>query len=331
MKNLTGLFKRIFKDDTEGITRKEEEDVINSVASQLMAQNAIVNEDTTVDTNKLPEFSQGIDAEIFSGFRGYMFYSCSNPGMVRKNNQDSTFTVEYKYYIADRSLCAGMAIVADGMGGLSMGEIASSTAIASVSTYMNARLSEYIQDIVFKGLPHGQVILGHIGDAMVNANTIVWDRGAQLGEQIGTTFTGAFFLGNVAYFGHVGDSRAYIIDIESKSMEKVTRDHSLVGRLVEMGHITAKDAKNHPRRNEIYKMLGLRKEIEVDTYYRIINKNCVILIMSDGLWEFVDENDMLNHILGSTDLSRSAQTIIDLANKNGGYDNISLVIVKPFE
>jgi PPM family protein phosphatase len=332
VKLLGSFFKKLFKDDTENITHMDEIDVLQSVSNELMAENHIVNINSPVITNKLPEFSHDLTSKSINSFSKYQILGNSHTGMVREHNQDSIFTGVFSYKISNISVNAGIGIVADGMGGLSMGEIASSTAITSVSTYLNARLSEYIQNILNSGsLPHSRVIMEHINDAMVNANKILWDKGSGFGESIGTTFTGVFLLGNVAYFGHVGDSRAYIIDKEKKSIEKVTRDHSLVGRLIEMGSITDKEAKSHPRRNEIYKMLGLRNVIEVDTYYRIINKNSIILIMSDGLWEFVDDSEMLDEILKSNDLLKSIDTLIDKANENGGHDNISLVITKPIE
>jgi PPM family protein phosphatase len=330
--NALSFFKKWFKDDTEGITAKDEDDVINTISGELIAENSIRDGNNgTIDTNKLPEIPLNIITETYKGFSNYLFFSESNCGMVRNNNQDSIFTGVFKYNVANQNINSGIGIVADGMGGLSMGEVASSTVITVFSTYMCARLSEYVQDAATRGLPHSQVILGHISDAIKNTNSIVWDKGAALGEVIGTTFTGVVLLGNTAYFGHVGDSRGYIINIEDKTIEKITRDHSLVGRLVEMGQITEKDAKSHPRRNEIYKMLGLRNEIEVDTYYRIINKNSIILLMSDGLWEFVDDDYILDVIIKNNDYSIAVKAMIDLANKNGGYDNISVVIIKPIE
>lgn len=330
---MTGFFKKLFKDDTEGITRKEEEEVIKSVAGGLMSgSDAAKGGSYSVITNKLPEFiADKNTAEAFQGFSRLAVSARTSPGMVRESNQDSVFTGEYKYYIGDRPLFGAIGIVADGMGGLSKGEIASSMAAASVSTYLSARISEYAQGAVFRGLPHGQVVLGHISDAIRNANTIIWSKGAELGESIGTTLTCTFLLGNIAYFGHAGDSRAYLIDTEKRSIEKITKDHSLVGKLVEMGHITEKESKTHPRRNEIYKMLGLRSEIDVDTYYRIINKNSVILIMSDGLWEYIDEDEMLSRVLKEGDISNTVIELVSQANKNGGHDNISLVAIKPLE
>jgi len=328
---LGGFFKRLFKDDTGNVSRMDEEDVINLVSRELTADNSILNDKLSVDTNRLPEIPMDNEAEAFKGFSGYLFYSVSNPGMVRKSNQDATFTGELKYFTRDKYISAGMGMVADGMGGLSMGEIASSTAIASVSTYLYARLTEYIVESLSHGLPHGQVVLGHISDSIKNANSIVLSKGQVIGDKIGTTFTCAFFIGSIAYFGHVGDSRAYIIDTKNGTIEKVTRDHSLVGRLVEMGNITEDEAKKHPRRNEIYRMLGLRDEIEVDTYYRILNKDSMVMIMSDGLWEFVDDSEMLDEVMKNNDISEVANILVEIANKNGGYDNISLVIAKPVE
>lgn len=328
---LSRFFKRLFKNDTLDVSDRDGDEVIRIVSDELMTEESIAKKDETTDTNKLPQISYGYTAEALQGFSNNLFFSETNIGMVRQSNQDSIYAGEYKYNIANKPVSVGMAFVADGMGGLSMGEVASSTAITSVCTYMGARISEYIEGFPTRGFPHSQVVLKHINDAVRNANRAIIDKSTEYGERIGTTFTGVFILGTIVYFGHVGDSRAYIVDMEKKSIDKVTRDHSLVGRLIEMGQITEKEAKNHPRRNEIYKMLGLREEIEVDTFYRIIDKNKMILLMSDGLWEFVDDDEILNHILNESDLSLSVKKLISLANKNGGHDNISLILIKPVE
>lgn len=321
------LFKKLFKENKVDIITKDEVDIINSLSSENKAEESIVRDESSGKTNRLPELYEKIAANLFNTISIYQFYSYSDLGKVRKNNEDSIFTASYKFHIANEEVSSGMGIVADGMGGLDSGEAASKSAIASVSTYMYARLSEYIE----KEIPTSETILNHMAAAIQNANTIVKNKGEELVEEIGTTLTALFLLGNVAYFGHVGDSRAYVIDTKRESIEKVTRDHSLVGKLVEMGELSEEQAKSHPRRNEIYRMLGLRKEIEVDTFYRIVNKDSIILLMSDGLWEFVEDSIILHEILNSNNLLEAAKKLIQRANNNGGLDNISIVIVKAFE
>lgn len=328
---LDGFFKKLFKTDTENVTSEDEIEVINMLSDEILAEESIFKGNSSKDTNKLTVIPDEIAARVFKDFSYYQFYTLSNPGMVRENNQDSIFTGDFKFYSANRVISAGIGIVADGMGGLSYGETASTASISSVSTYMYARLSEYVMNNQFQASPHSEIILGHIRDAIQNANNIVIEKGRELGEEIGTTLTLAFIFGGIAYFGHVGDSRAYLINRSNKTIEQITKDHSLIGRLVEMGKMTEEEAKTHPRRNEIYRMLGLRNEVQVDTYYRIINKDSIIVLMSDGLWEFVKDEDLFNEIINSNDLSRSANNLIDLANKNGGLDNISVAIIKPVE
>jgi serine/threonine protein phosphatase PrpC len=330
VRKLGGFFKRQSRDDAEGINRYNEMDVINSVSGQLIAERNISGVTDSIITNRLPDMPRAAGNDMFLSFNGYMFFSESDRGMVRENNQDAAFSGSYRYNAFNRALSMGIGIVADGMGGLSKGEVASSIAVTSVSTYMYARMAEYVQANASMELPHSQVVLGHISESMQNANKLIWDRGFALGDRIGTTFTGVFLMGRVAYFGHVGDSRAYLIDTSNGSMDRVSRDHSLVGRLVEMGQISEAEAKSHPRRNEIYKTLGLNEVVEADTYYRMINMNSIILLMSDGLWEFVDDAVMLQEIKGSRDLAKSAKVLVDMAKRNGGHDNITIMIIKPF-
>jgi protein phosphatase len=282
------------------------------------------------DTNELPCAGRKIPGDGARVSSSFEYYSESCPGMIRKNNQDSTFTGVFKYCTSNNnfSVCIGM--VADGIGGLARGEVASSIAVASVNLRITHALCEHVKKNGGTQF-QGSAVSNILSESIKTANRIIYDKGINLNEKIGTTFTGVIVLGGTAYFGHVGDSRAYIIDREKKSIERVTRDHSLVGRLVELGHITDQEARVHPRRNEIYKMLGFENEVEVDTYYRNINSSSIILLVSDGLWELIEDAVILNVILDGCSISAGAKKLVEMANRNGGYDNISIVVIKPIE
>lgn len=330
--NLAGLFKRAAATPkNEDVGKNFEVNRVKNMSHEVNTENTIIMDGVSDDdTNELPAGNAGAYSEILQGFQHFIYCSRTSPGRVRKNNQDSTYAGNFNYNIMDGSINICIGMVADGMGGLAMGEVASLTAVTTISAQILNKLSFYIG--CNAGIPtDDNVVSGILSDAMQSANNAIYEKGERLNQQIGTTFTGVVIMGKTAYFGHVGDSRAYIIDTRAKSLRKITRDHSLVGRLVEMGQITDREARSHPRRNEIYRMLGLKNDIEMDTLSLGLDEASMILLMSDGLWELVDDSEILEEMLKSSDLSECAGNLIKKANENGGYDNISIVVIKPVE
>jgi PPM family protein phosphatase len=321
---LAGFFRRLFKNSNNNRSEEIDSDTINNVADEIMTEELIRNQ-PSVTTNKLPDITENITAGDINGISRCKFYASSHIGRVKKSNQDSIFTADLKCHTNGRVVNLALGIVADGMGGLSMGEVASITAINSATTFLYTSITEYFEH----GLPNSEEILISISNALQNANALVKHKGDELEAEIGTTFTVALLIGNIAYFGHVGDSRAYIADTKANTIEKVTRDHSLVGYMIEIGQLTEREAKRHPRRNEIYRTLGVLDTVEIDTYCRTIDDNSVIVLVSDGLWGFVDDSEILKEIVKSRELSGTAETLVQMANEGGGKDNISIVIMKP--
>jgi PPM family protein phosphatase len=324
VKAVSDLFKVLFRRKKKKSENLEKE-MIEIISSEISQMEKDKTTKSSFITNQLYDVYNTTTGGC-RAFSCYRFYTASQVGKVKESNQDSMYTAELKWYNNNSITHCGMAIIADGMGGLAAGEKASAAAISSISTFMQARFAEYLKD----GLPNRNQVLEHINNAVQNANIVVKNRGIELGEEIGTTLTLTVLIGGTAYLAHVGDSRAYIINKEAGTIEKITRDHSLVARLVEMGHLSEKEAKTHPRRNEIYRMLGLRDELEVDTFWRIIDEKTIILLLTDGLWEFVDDSDILAEMLEHIDLSSAAESLANRANSSGGLDNISIIIIEPF-
>jgi serine/threonine protein phosphatase PrpC len=228
--------------------------------------------------------------------------SATHTGLVRGNNEDS-FLVD-----DERALFA----VADGMGGHRGGEVASRTAI------------EALRAAVAAGRP--------VNDAIVRANEAVLARAAGDSELtgMGTTMTAVVVAGGrQLLIGHVGDSRAYLV--HDGEMRRVTDDHSLVEELVREGRLTPEQAESHPRRAIVTRALGVDAEVEVDLYTVEVAAGDRLLLCSDGLTTMVRDRDVERLVRGEPDPQRAAELLVDAANRAGGEDNTSVIVVDVLE
>ncbi len=237
-------------------------------------------------------------------------YSKTDKGLKRETNQDGFFAAELAENIA-------FAIVCDGMGGANAGNIASETAIKTISDYVLHSFRVNMDNIAIGKL---------LKNALESANIEIYDMALKNKDLkgMGTTAVAALLNGDQAVIAHVGDSRAYIAGDELVSL---TRDHSIVQSLIESGKITAEDAKVHPRKNVITRALGAEESVMPEIGEFTLKDNECILLCSDGLWGYVPENDILNTL--SSETNDVAEKLITLANDSGGGDNITVVILKP--
>jgi serine/threonine protein phosphatase PrpC len=143
----------------------------------------------------------------------------------------------------------------------------------------------------------------------------------------GTTLTVAVIIGNQVTLAHIGDSRAYFIYSDSR-IEAITKDHSLVSRLVELGQITEEEAAVHPQRNVLYRALGQRDPIKPDISNHIFPESGYLLMCSDGLWGVISQDEITRSVLTSENLSSACHMMVEAANLAGGPDNISVVLVQ---
>jgi serine/threonine protein phosphatase PrpC len=244
-------------------------------------------------------------------------------GEVRGHNEDSVFVVT-SVLDGDESLPSfGLFALADGMGGHQAGEVASSLAARAVTHYITREF--YLPILVRDERDTSQPSLREVLiDAVRAANDIVADRvpGG------GTTLTCALVFGPRAYIAHVGDSRAYVVN-EAGELEQITHDHSLVDRLVELGQLTRDEAAVHPQKNVLYRAVGQGGTLEVDTYVRTISKGEMLLLCSDGLWGMVDEAEIATIVTTSPTLQEACEKLVVAANKAGGRDNITAILVAP--
>ncbi len=242
-------------------------------------------------------------------------------GKQRDHNEDALFTLTTALNSGEGILEFGLYIIADGMGGHQHGEIASEVAIRSLAGYVTRKVftpmfstkpsqpQESLQEIMREG--------------MLEAHRAII-RTAPGG---GTTMTSLLLLGDQITIAHVGDSRAYSMSHDG-NIQCLTRDHSLVNRLIELGQLTIDEAANHPQRNVLYRALGQGEPFEPDIQTIHLVQNHSLLICSDGLWGVIPEPTITKIIIESSNPSQACQQLVDAANDAGGPDNISTILIQ---
>ena len=245
----------------------------------------------------------------------------THKGRVRTNNQDSTLTFFSNLTSANEPPPIGLFVVADGMGGHHDGERASEL---TVQTLAQVVLNEIIQPQMME--IENTAELRTIPEVLTEAMTSAHDNVKAQVPDGGTTATCAVIRGDLAYIAHVGDSRAYLVN--GDTMELITRDHSLVQRLIELGQLTEEEAEVHPQRNVLYRALGQGDTIEPDTSMRRLPPASRLLLCSDGLWSVIGDQKIKEILEKHPDPQEACDLLIDEANQNGGPDNISAVLIQ---
>lgn len=242
-------------------------------------------------------------------------------GRVREHNEDVllVFTGELAGLEAMPSL--GLFVVADGMGGHSLGERASGIAARTVA---RAVLEQILPSLLAD--PQADTERPLLKDVMESAMTTANAAVVNNVPEGGTTLTCALVLGEQVILSHVGDSRAYIIT--SETFEQVTRDHSLVQRLKELGQITSDEAAVHPQRSVLYRAVGQGEGLEVDVISRRLAPGASLLLCSDGLWGPVPDHKILEVVRHAASPQAACEELIAAANAAGGPDNITAIMVQ---
>jgi len=252
--------------------------------------------------------------------RNIVVGTAQSTGLERSHNEDALFVMQGNSAGGKSLPCFGLFVVADGMGGHRAGEVASAI---SVRRFAHCITEETILNL-FDGANRSDLppIQDLVRKALADANDAVVERvpGG------GTTLTAALLLGQQITIGHVGDSRAYVI---SKNGSKViTRDHSLVERLRELGQLTEDEAATHPQRNVLYRAIGQGGNLEVDVSSHPVPSDGFILICSDGLWGVVPDAEIQHIVLSSPNPQVACEKLVQAANAAGGPDNITAVLVQ---
>ena len=239
---------------------------------------------------------------------------CTDTGMRRNHNED--------HIGFNQNL--GIAVLADGMGGHQAGEIASHMAVESVLENLqcvaNGNNSRSIT---------GSQLLEYVSNTISYSNSKIYQAAEALDEHkgMGTTLVAAIVQGSQIYAGHVGDSRLYLY--RDESLKRITKDHSLVQDLVDRGFYTEEEARMASVGHIVTRALGTKAEVEVDTVQHDIADGDLLLLCSDGLSDMVADW-LIEETLRErgTELDKTANKLIELANRNGGKDNISVILVQ---
>lgn len=244
-----------------------------------------------------------------------------SPGKQRTHNEDAFFTLTTMFSFNESEIPFGLYIVADGMGGHKNGEIASELAIRTIVGHI---LKEIFTPLMSLNPKPSEMSFREVFQAGIEeANTEILKN--SFGG--GTTVTAVLILGDQMTIAHVGDSRVYSIDREG-NLEALTRDHSLVKRLQELGQITPEEAAVHPQRNVLYRALGQGDPFEPEIISTIRPESGYLLICSDGLWSIVGQEGINEIIKFGKSPQQTCDRLIDAANDAGGPDNISAIFVE---
>jgi protein phosphatase len=270
------------------------------------------------------------EPEVVRSLRQLVGYG-TDVGKSRDHNEDyvSKFSLGLEQIPGTPEV--GLYIVADGMGGHQAGEKASESVIKDV---VINRIQEQLQQLqAVPKLKRATIKLDDVltpgeilREAILQANQVLLNaRKALSGRDRGTTITAALVVGSTCTVANVGDSRTYLL--RSDKLTQITQDHSLVASLVASNMIKPSEVRSHPQRNQIYRTLGDKPQIEVDIFQKTLVPGDQLLLCSDGLWEMVLD-DAIEKIMRTARTPQSAcDRLIEAANAGGGEDNISVVVV----
>ncbi len=242
----------------------------------------------------------------------------SDVGIVRHNNEDACFGMQWHSITVDDRPDFGLFIVADGMGGHLDGERASGVAVQTLA----AAMLDSIYVPMLKDFDAGSspTIMEALVKAAEAANRAVIKRvpGG------GTTLSAVAIVGNLAYLVHVGDSRAYLM--HENKIELLTTDHTLVQRLIAMKELTVEEAEHYPQKNVLYRAIGQNEQLKLERLIRPLPPGSQVLLCTDGLWDLVAEDSILEVAMGANSPQAVCDRLVRIANDRGGIDNISVIV-----
>ena len=242
-------------------------------------------------------------------------------GSVRDHNEDAIST--------ETSL--GLAILADGMGGHRGGEVASAITVSTIYDTLCEKLKSISEGGTDEKTGYSMESMT-VHDAIMLANTNVFDSSSENAQYrgMGTTVVVVLFYDNRFTVAHVGDSRLY--RIRDGVLERVTRDHSLMQELVDRGFYTPEQARKSLNKNLVTRAIGIEESVRIDIQEDVTQIGDIYLLCSDGLSDMIEDDLIHETIKRNTDnLEKAATELIEEANRHGGKDNISVILVRPLK
>ncbi len=254
---------------------------------------------------------------------GLLVGTHTDPGIKRKYkpNEDSLFAAQGLLSPSQRPQNFGLFVIADGMGGHANGKDASRLAIQTIIDHLLPELSQLNEPMP------DQRYAQLLASGIQQANLAVHDHNMQQRADMGTTVTAALVIDAIAYVSNVGDSRTYLYR-PGIGLRKVTNDHSVVASLVEAGIIQPDDIYTHPKRNQIYRSLGEKPDVEIDSFTVQLQMGDKLLLCSDGLWDMV-RDPKIESLVSTPDPNpdKTGEALIQAALEGGGEDNVSVIVV----
>lgn len=229
----------------------------------------------------------------------------SDVGIVRELNED------YAKYIENERF--KLYVVADGMGGHNAGEVASKMAVEKIISYVEDNFTDENKEKILK-----RAVLHS------NEQVYLFSHREEKYTGMGTTLTACIITNKFIQIANVGDSSCF--GIGKDNVEKITRDHSLVQELLDLGTINEEEAANHPQKNVITRAIGTKKWVDVDIFDIEPGKFEFLMLCSDGLSNEVNKQDILSAINEADNFNIACEKLVDMAKSRGGRDNITVML-----
>ncbi len=259
----------------------------------------------------LAESLEGEVVEIVSG-------GVSDVGRVRTNNEDSFRILS----------SLNLFVLSDGMGGEAHGEVASALAVETIVNYCSEAKDDSGATLMGSAEDHWSENTKRLQSAVREANFNIYESARKNPAQrgMGATVTAVWVNAGRLSVAHVGDSRAYLL--RTGNLQQLTSDHSLVAEQVRRGIITPQQAEESEMQSVLLRALGANEDVDVDVDEVGIYSGDVLLVCSDGLTRMVTEPEIAGALQAEVDPRTAAQKLVDLANENGGLDNVTVIVVR---
>lgn len=237
----------------------------------------------------------------------------TDKGRHRKNNEDACFVIPKE----------NVYILCDGVGGNNSGEVASMKTVSGIAEYVSEHSLEDVKTF--------RTMRTYFNNCLqkINYDILQESRRSEENRGMATTLVLTYFAKNRMYVMNVGDSRAYVL--RNGKLKQITEDHTYVNSLIKAGVITEEQAKEHENKNMITRAVGADYGVQPDFFSCAVHPGDIVLMCSDGLYGEVPDENITELLMQDKGMSDIASDLVDLANKNGGADNITLICLKVME